>query len=220
MITLIHPSRARADKALETLKYWLSKASGKIDIEHILSLDSDDPQLEKYKENFKDVKNSCAIVGENDCVVKATNAAAEEARGLIFIYLSDDFKCPDNWDLLLVNKFRAHIGPTLVKVNDCLQPFDVKVLTIPIMNKMLYDKLGYFWFQEYKSMFVDEDLFWVCDNNGWIVNAPELKFPHEHCSLGLAERDETYINSEKNWDQGKVLFAKRKAAGFPILKKA
>jgi hypothetical protein len=219
-ITLLHPSRGRADKAKQTVMYWLNKASKENIIEHVLSLDLDDKELPKYIDNFKDMPNSCGIANNNTCVVEATNHAAKVATGNILIYLSDDFLCPDNWDQEIINVFTNNLNdfalPRLIKVDDNLQKFDVKVLTIPIMNRALYKKLGYFWHPGYKSMFVDEDLWWTCHNNGWMINAPQLVFPHMHCCIGKSERDETYIRSESNWDSGKAFFAERKSLNFPL----
>jgi glycosyltransferase involved in cell wall biosynthesis len=214
-ITILHPSRGRAQKAFETYQYWMSKASGKIEIEYILSIDVDDNQQPEYSRIFMGVDGVC-YTASNRNVVDATNVAASHATGDLLIYLSDDFKCPQDWDILLYDKYLSGPVLALIKVDDCLQGFDVPVLTIPIMTRYLYITLGYFWHPEYKSMFVDQDLYEVCKKHGWIINAPQLKFPHEHCSIGKAERDETYIRSEKNWDQGKELFAKRRAAGFPL----
>ncbi len=213
LISLIHPSRGRALKARATLDFWLSQASGTIPIEHILSIDNSDDQLPIYKQLFSSSPNSCGIANDNTSVVDATNQGAKVAKGDILIYLSDDFKCPKDWDLRLVEEFDMDLA-MLLKVDDCLQKFHVGVLTIPIMNRKLYNKLGYFWHPEYKSMFVDEHLYWICKNNSWLHFAPDLKFPHEHPCNGLAENDETYKRSAANWDQGKALFAKHKAEGF------
>jgi hypothetical protein len=217
-ISLIHPSRSRPEKAKETYEYWMSKSSGFNEIEHILSLDFNDPRETEY-EVFGPY--SRITIDHNNSVVEATNQAAKIATGDILIYLSDDFKCPDNWDEKIRSLFafatmQPKNMPALLKVDDCLQQFNVCVLTIPIMNRELYEKLGYFWHPAYKSMFVDEDLFWTCTNNNWMMYAPELQFPHEHCSIGKAERDETYIRSEANWNQGKEVFEKRRLEGFPL----
>jgi hypothetical protein len=212
MITLLHPSRGRAQKALDTYNYWMDRASGEHNIEHILSIDNDDVQRESYL----GFKNSLVIPNDNIAVVDATNKAAKFASGDILVYLSDDFKCPQNWDQLIFDKMKPKIGPALLKVDDCLQKFDVAVLTIPIMNRQLYEKLGYFWHPDYKSMFVDEDLYWTCSKNNWIIEARDLMFPHEHCANGKAPNDETYKRSSANWDQGKEAFRKRKLANFPL----
>jgi hypothetical protein len=216
VISLIHPSRGRAGKALTTINEWRGKASGGVLIEHILSVDNDDPHIHMYLR----FANAIVIAADNKDVVEATNRAAAMAKGDILVYLSDDFACPQDWDLRLIEKFTlggAKIDtPLLLKVDDCLQKFNVPVLTIPIMNRALYEKLKYFWHPGYKSMFVDEDLYWTCRSNRWMMLCESLKFPHEHCSIGKAENDETYKRSAGNWDQGKAVFAQRKAAGFPL----
>jgi hypothetical protein len=221
MITLLHPSRGRAKKAKETFDYWVSQASGQVEIEHILSIDKNDPEKIEYLSKFE--SSSTIICSDNSCVVEATNKAAKESVGDILVYMSDDFKCPKDWDLHLTDEFDRVVldanhnpRPMLLKVDDDLQKFHIPVLTIPIMNRALYEKLGYFWHPGYKSMFVDEDLFWTVTYNNWLVNCPGLKFPHEHCSNGKAENDETYKRSAANWNQGKAFFAKRRLEGFPL----
>jgi hypothetical protein len=218
MISLIHPSRGRPGKSRSTYLNWSSKAT--YSFEYILSVDRDDPELQNYKIAFDENNlvefGGVGLVRDNKSVVEATNVAAKRSTEGILIYLSDDFDCPDRWDELILKEFEGVTEPMLLKVDDCLQGFDVRVLTIPIMNRALYEKLGYFWHPDYKSMFVDEDLWWTCRNNGWLKKAPHLKFPHNHHSLGKCQNDETYRRSEANWDQGKATFARRKAAGFPL----
>ena len=208
--SLIHPSRGRAKQAKETAEYWLSR-SGNVEVEHIVSIDYSDSEKLVYMEMF----NGSVIANDNASVVDATNRAAKIARGDVFIYLSDDFKCPENWGELLEIEFNED-RPLLLKVDDCLQKFEVPVLTIPIMNRKLYERLGYFWHPQYKSMFVDEDLYWTVRKLGAMKNAKHLKFEHYHVSNGKAANDETYKRSAANWDQGKKLFAERKAQGFPL----
>lgn len=219
MISLIHPSRGRPQKAFANDMKWISCAG--VNVEVILTIDSSDAwrsYFDLYPPYPSDAVTDYVrmYMGDHKSVVEATNRAAKESKGDILVYLSDDFDCPDNWGKLIEKEFEGVTGPMLLKVDDCLQKFDVRVLTIPIMNRALYERLGYFWHPEYKSMFVDEDLYWTCKNNGWLKKAPHLKFPHNHVSIGKAENDETYRRSAANWDQGKAVFARRKAAGFPL----
>ena len=212
-ITLLHPTRGRSQKSFSTSKKWIERAG--VDVELIVSVDSSDPDLNQYYSMYKDYLNT-TVTNDNKSVVEATNHAVKFATGDIFIYLSDDFDCPENWGALVLKEFEGEERPLLVKVDDMLQKFEVPVLTIPIMNRALYEKLGYFWHPEYKSMFVDEDLYWTARKLNALKFAPHLKFEHQHVSVGKAPDDETYRASAKNWDQGKALFAKRKALGFPV----
>lgn len=212
LISLLHPSRGRPDQAYKTYRAWESKSNlSTYDLDYVLSLDNSEPNKLAYINNNIDF-----IVNDNQSVVEATNHAAKVSKGDILIYLSDDFDCPENWGPLVLKEFEGVEGPCLLKVDDCLQPFNIRVLTIPIMNRALYERLGYFWNPDYKSMFVDQDLYEVCAKKGWLKFAPHLKFPHNHHSVGKAQNDETYKRSEANWNQGQEVFRRRQRQGFPI----
>lgn len=222
-LNLIHPSRGRPEKAFATYQNWMDKRRYKREYDQVgyyLSLDTDDPTLTKYLELFpKDSFYHKVFTNENKSVVQATNYAAHWVNGAnsdVIIYLSDDFDCPQDWDSLIMTEFINFHTPALLKVDDGLQPFHVPVVTIPIMNLALYYKIGYFWYPEYKSMFCDEDLYWTARKCEALRMAPHLKFQHNHYSIGKAEHDQTYKQSEANWNQGKEVFARRKAEGFPL----
>lgn len=219
LVSLIHPSRGRAQKSFDTYNRWLERAG--VVVEVIISVDSSDD----WKSYF-DLHVPCPehpigsytrlYMNDNDSVVRATNVAARHATGDILIYLSDDFDCPDNWGQLVEKEFADTTAPRLIKVDDCLQPFRVPVLTIPIMNRALYEKLGYFWHPDYLSMHVDCDLYETVHRIGALKMCPHLKFEHKHVSVGKAEDDETYRRSAANWKQGEMVFNERKKQGFPV----
>lgn len=219
MISLLHPSRGRPEKSFRNSKEWIEKAG--CEVELILSLDRSD-DWKQYSNTYEPHSSMSRypvvrmFCNENDCVVQATNHAAKEAKGDILVYLSDDFKCFDNWGLSVMKEFEGEDRPLLLKVDDCLQGFHVPVLTIPIMNRKLYERLGYFWHPEYKSMFVDCDLYETVKKIGAMKMCPHLKFPHEHPANGKAPDDETYRRSAANWEQGKAVFKSRQANGFTI----
>lgn len=218
-ISLIHPSRGRAEKSIRNAEEWVLKAGRGIEVEIILSIDTTDPDREIYDRFYDDSwVQSIRLVNNNSCVVEAANVAAKSATGNILVYCSDDFKVHDEWGKRVVEEFDKHdvTQPMILHVDDCLQKFSARVLTIPIMNRALYKKLGYFFHPGYKSMWVDCDLYETCDRIGAIKHAEHLKFPHEHHCIGKAHNDETYRRSEANWNQGKILFDKRKRQGFLI----
>jgi glycosyltransferase involved in cell wall biosynthesis len=142
-ITLLHPSRWRATQARQTLDFWISRAECPEMIQHILSLDDDDDQIDQYKNLFPD---SEIHIDSNQNVVQATNAARHLATGEIIIYLSDDFQCPDYWDRLIVQTYlkQGHPDCWLVRVDDLLQKTTADVLTIPIMSKKINGSFGIF----------------------------------------------------------------------------
>ncbi len=206
--SLIHPSRGRPDRAFANFLNWMGKAGKDHPVEHILSLDSDDPHLERYRELFKG--NSNIVVNDNGNMVQATNHGALHSSGDVLILLSDDFDCPDKWNDEIAEASKVAGDYWLMKVDDCLQPFNNQVITIPIMNRPAYNGLDYIYHPDYSSMWVDVDLFYECKARGWLVNAPHLKFEHIHCSTGKCENDETYERSAAHWNTGLETFKRRK----------
>jgi glycosyltransferase involved in cell wall biosynthesis len=213
-ISLLHPSRGRPYQSDMNSRHWFKKTE--VEVELICAVDSSDEKKWLYEKVYGD---TCHIFPSEN-VVEATNFAAQKATGDILVYLSDDFRCPDNWGELILKEFENENRPLVLKVHDGLQKFDARVLTIPIMNRMLYDKLGYFFHPSYKSMWVDCDLFETCQAIGAIKSARHLEFPHHHHSNPnqeiRSERDEIYMRSEANWNQGLEMFQRRKAERFQI----
>jgi hypothetical protein len=215
-IALIHPSRNRPAQAFAALSMWHMRASGDptIEIKHYLSVDEDDPELSTYSMMFSSMGGRVNPPGGS--VVAATNSAAARAYedgADILVYLSDDFECPERWDVSVVARCFLH-APCVLKVNDGLQPVHVRVLTIPIMNRKAYESLGYFFHPAYLSMFCDQHLYEVAALRGWIRDFPDLLFRHKHHSLGLSPNDETYRASERNWSQGETVYNTHKSHGF------
>ena len=214
LISLIHPSRSRSKKSFQTTQEWIRNAG--CETELIVSIDADDLHKDAYLEFYSDVPSAKVIINANDCVVQATNHAAVVSTGDILLYLSDDFRCPNNWGQSIIEITKNFQPEWLLKVDDCLQRFQADVLTIPIMSRALYLKLGYMFHPAYRSLWVDCDLYWTCHNLGVMKFAEHLKFPHEHYCNGKAKKDETYQRSERNWDSGKALYEQRKRQNFPL----
>lgn len=207
MISLLHPSRGRPEQAMNTFNRWAKEAQ--CPIEWLLAVDKDDPALPKYHELVANV-----FVSESSSIVEATNAVAAKAEGNILLFLSDDFFCFPGWGRTIMDIASRYKDEFLIKVNDGLQRFENDVLTIPIMSRVLYHRLGYFWYPEYKSIYADNDLYHVCKRRGALKLHPEINFRHAHPSNGTAQNDDTYIRSHANYEQGRQIFDRRKKKGF------
>lgn len=207
MISLLYPSRGRAKKAYTTYSEWIQN-SGLADYEVIVSVDSSDPELPLYKSLIP------VIVNDNTSVVEAVNQAANKSTGDILLYLSDDFRSFPDWGRAVAKEFEGIDKPQILRIDDKLQGFNVRVFTMPIMNRHAFSELGYFFNPLYKSMWVDCDLYETASRRGWIKHCKHLVFPHEHVSNGMAQDDETYRRSAANWDQGKKVFEDRRKNRF------
>jgi hypothetical protein len=211
--SLVHPSRQRAERAEQALLEWRRNGSGRHELEHILSVDSDDPELARY-EGLAARHASRLIVGPNRSVVDAANRGAAAATGDLLVVVSDDFGCPQDWDAALAQvagerrDLAIHVGDGQAAPQ----------MTLPVVGRELYRRLGYVYHPSYFSMFADDDITGVASALGLLVDARQLVFPHRHFSFGLSEFDATYRrqNANDKWWLGWRVFAKRRATAFGL----
>ena len=200
-VTCIHPSRSRASIANQVRNEWLNKADGII--EYIFSLDNDDVQGTLYEGH--------CIYNNNRSAIDAVNKGAEMATGDLFIVVSDDFSCPDHWDSLLLRGLQGK-SDYCVKTLDGLQP---TLITLPIMDRVYYERFGYIYYPDYQHMFCDQEMTAVAHMLGKAITLP-IMFPHNHYTTGKFERDGITIRNNSTWQQGELLLNQRLKTNFGI----
>ena len=97
-ITIIHPSRSRPAMAFQTKNKWMSNALRPSEIEYILSVDNDDPQLQDYNTEFKYSGDVTIRYNNNNSAMQAINVVAPDSKGNLIVVVSDDFDCFEGWD--------------------------------------------------------------------------------------------------------------------------
>ena len=152
-ISILHPSFKRPRLAKECYDLWMNNAEHKQDIEYILCLSQKDPHLAEYMEIFRET-NALRIVIEDNGLVKQVNRAAEESTGNLIVAVSDDFVCPEWWDTLLLHSLQDK-SDYIVKTQDGLQPW---IITLPIMDRAYYNRIGHIYAPAYNHMYGDEEL--------------------------------------------------------------
>ena len=200
-ITIIHPSRARAEIANKVRTEWLNKADGIV--EYVFSLDNDDVQGTLYEGN--------CIYNNNRSAIDAINKAAEIATGDLFVVVSDDFDCPEHWDSLLIWGLQGK-SDYCVKTQDGLQP---TLMTLPIMDRIYYERFGYIYHPDYRHMFCDQEMTAVAHMLGKVITLP-LVFPHNHYTTGKFQRDAVTLRNNATWQQGERVFNERLKNNFGI----
>ena len=171
-ISIIHPSRGRAAMAQDACRAWLDKCSNVGNIEYILSLDYDDKenQLRYYNLFFEQIKKDYKLnliieFNYNRNVVDAMNAGAAVSKGDLLVCISDDFDCPLDWDKAIITNIIKETPCALGTIDGIKK--DGEVLTLPILNRLLYNELGYIYFPEYTGLFADNDLAELCITKGY-----------------------------------------------------
>lgn len=212
-IALIHPSRGRPQQAEKSFNHWLHNKSGRHEVEHILSIERDEFKHYSCTRWVCFNVNSNAILAINKA---ASNAVSEDEfyiRPDIFVVMSDDFSCPENWDDLIV---QAAAGRTdwLMKTDDGQQGW---LCTLPIMDSVYYNRFGYIYHPDYQHMFADTEMTHVADLLDRKIDASHLLFPHNHYSTGATPKDAINEKNDATWDQGEVLYLDRLSRNFDLL---
>lgn len=205
-ISVIHPSRSRYEMCTTTINKWLSKADG--NIEYLLSLDTDD-----FSYNLRSLATLPIRIlkGINGNAVEAINKAAHVCTGDILIVVSDDTDCPDHWDTLLLTALEGKTD-FCAKTNDGLQP---TLITMPVMDRVYYDRYGYLYNPAFRHMFVDQELTAVAIMTGKYIKL-DLTFPHNHYSTGKTLKDGLNARNDGTWHSGEALFNERLKTNFGI----
>ena len=214
LISLIHPSLGRAVQARKCYDHWMNTASGDHEYEWIVSLSKKDATLEQYYQTFADA-DAVLITTRSKNMVEATNEIAKLCAGQIIILVSDDMWSCELWDSKILHKFEMINGPGILQVSDGIT---VTKLTIPIMNREAYKKLGYIYHPDYISMYADDDLRKTALQHGMYYNGTDIMIEHRHYSVNKAKMDKTYAseNSRTAWKIGEQVFFERAKNKFPI----
>lgn len=214
LISLIHPSLGRAVQARKCYDHWMNTASGDHEYEWIVSLSKKDATLEQYYQTFTDA-DAVLITTRSKNMVEATNEIAKLCAGQLIILVSDDMWSCELWDTKILHKFEMINGPGILQVSDGIT---VTKLTIPIMNREAYKKLGYIYHPDYISMYADDDLRKTALQHGMYYNGTDIMIEHRHYSVNKAKMDKTYAseNSRTAWKIGEQVFFERAKNKFPI----
>lgn len=84
------------------------------------------------------------------------------------------------------------------------------------MDRIYYNRFGYVYHPDFAHMFCDTEMTAVADLLGRRINL-DMKFPHNHYSVGKAERDEISIRADKTWGQGEYTFMKHYRNNFGLV---
>lgn len=193
-ISIIHPSRSRPDKSVNTIDAWILSAGS--DIEVIVSLDEDDPLLGVYTTAYTKL-----VVEKNRSAIDAINNAGKLADGDIIVVVSDDTDCPYDWDRLIIEALEGRSG--VLKTFDGVQKW---IVTMPIMTRDYYESKGYIYHPDYTHMFCDTHLTHVADLEKKLIFRNDLVFPHNHYSTGKSKKDAVNIKNDSTWAQGEAAY--------------
>ena len=198
--------------AFETAKKWLYRCADYSRVQYLLSLDTDDTLLPEYKNLFSGLNEQVAIItNRNTTAIEAINFAAKNTTGRILVVVSDDFDCPVHWDEQLIVCL-ADKQDFVVKTKDGLQPF---IITLPIMDRIFYNRFGYVYNPIYQHMYCDTEMSCVGHMLGRTIYL-NILFRHLHYWTGAMAKDAINIKNDSTFIEGGRIFNERKKINFGI----
>ncbi len=198
-ISIVHASRSRPIQAAQTAKKWLDSAKNRFNIEYIMVIDDSDPLRDAYFQNV--TKHAQVLIYDNKTAIEAFNAGANVCTGDIIVCVSDDFSCPFHWDEGLLRAIGERTD-FVAKTDDGQQQW---IITMPVMDRIYYERFGYVYNPEYEHLFCDTEMTHVGDLTGRKITLP-ITFRHDHYTTGKVAKDAINIKNDFTWAQGEAIY--------------
>jgi hypothetical protein len=209
------PSRGRPEKFKETLTEHLKMLSNKNDYKFIFTFDTDDetmnnPQIREYLESLK---INCKInYGNSTNKIQAINANMDDDDFDILILIADDMiPILPNYDELICDLFNnsEHKLDSTIHFATAMWAHLLDVWCI--MGKKYYDRFGYIYHPDYKSISADNEYTEVSIMLGRTILCHSTPFIHNFLTGdSTAVRNHQY-NTDDYW-----AYVKRKEINFGL----
>jgi len=245
LFSILHTS-ARPDKWRAVYEDWISKAEHPEDVEYVLCADErwgfrrqpvltvepvagDSAIKLEVWELDRDGMNTLVWNEGRKCYVDGVNTAAAASTGRILIVNADDQFACEGWDTKL-SSFTVPGGYNLIRDSNLeFWPFVIEVSTgtpqehergimvMPILSRARYESLGYVFFPAYESMYADNDFCEHARQDGMVIDARHLMFPHRHPLFDPAVKSDAAYeaqNRKEAYALGQNLLMRRRASHF------
>lgn len=210
------PTRGRREPFFNTLDKYYEFATDTDLLEVQVTIDSDDKEMNNPDclERLKGYKNLSYNLGKSKSKIHAVNRDLKTTGWDILLLASDDMvPIMQGYDEVIRKNMRAHYPDTdgVLWFNDGNRS---DLNTLCILGKSYFDRFGYIYFPQYKSMYCDYEFMLVGNILQRQTYFPDVIIRHEHPEYGYGEIDSTYEQNNIPYSDDRKLFHKRKAMNF------
>ena len=212
------PTRNRKNKFFKVLRQYQNLCEDLENTYFLITLDNDDESMNPsdVEDIFNTFKNIKVVYGTSDSKIHAVNRDIELINDWDIVLLASDDMTPKvkGYDNIIRNKMKEFYSDTdgILWFND--GHMGNKLNTLCILGKKYYDRFGYIYHPEYKSVWSDNEFMLVGNLLGKQTYFEQVIIEHEHPDWGYGSRDEIHQINSKNENQDKLLFTKRKDKNF------
>ena len=236
------PTRGRPQKFISILDRYVNFCSGMRDVQFVISMDHDDPTMNNQNmvsllsrmRNQLDNRLHFAY-GSSKCKIEACNANLDLVRKLnpdIIMLASDDMlPIVSGYDDIICQTMGKHYPDTdgVLHFNDGFSGAD-KLITLSILGRKYFERFGYIYHPEYKSVFSDDEFTQVARLLNKVVYIDRCIIQHEWVGIPYIraargeikpeelQRDALHERNESTdmYAHDKEVFERRKANNFGI----
>lgn len=228
IISLLHATRGRPEKAIATMRLWAEKATDPGQIEYIIAYEKDDAITGDHLDAALP-ESGLPWFGDGVVAIRGTfggsapswNAAFKVSTAPLLVQLSDDTIAADNWDTALLNRLPPmwESENIVIAVNDGIRRD--KLMTQFICTRAYADFKGEFLHPKFLSLFSDDDATFRAykhqsEGKCRVIEARDLLFKHDHHCIRNEEPDATYAwqSRPEAYELGKKLFTERNPTAY------
>jgi hypothetical protein len=214
------PTRGRKQKFFKVFKQYQNLCEDLDNTHFLVTLDNDDDDMKpsEVEEIFNTFKNVKVIYGNSTSKIHAINRDIEMVGDWDIVLLASDDMTPKvkGYDNIIRNKMKEHYPDTdgVLWFNDGHQGNNLN--TLCILGKKYYDRFGYIYYPEYKSVWSDNEFMMVGNLLGKQTYFDKVIIEHEHPDWGYGRRDDIHQINSKNESHDRTLFMNRKENSFYI----
>lgn len=224
-ILIKFPTRGRPDKFFQVLNEYIQKAKDLSKIAFVISMDSDDSTMANLsiRNKFDEIRKKVKLFyfyGQNKSKIEAINADMDNIDGWDILLLASDDMIPvvDGYDEIIRNDMNAHFSD----LDGCLWYSDGgqnNICTLSIMGKKYYDRFGYIYNPEYKSLWSDNEYTDVTTQLNKFYKSDQVIIEHQHPVYQKTNYDALYVRNESYFNIDREVYDRRKAINFDLIDK-
>lgn len=216
------PTRSRPQKFFEMLDKFYANLSNEVPYTFLISLDEDDASMNNPAviEKLSKYSHLFFYFGKGASKVEAYNRDIEKHSVFdVLLVASDDLEPVEYaFDLIILEEMLG-VFPDFDGVLCFSNEFHYSNANIaPVMGKRFYDRFGYVYNPQYKSLYCDNELTDVARKLHKNFDSNIVLMRHNHPAFGRAALDALYVRNENPQltSQDYVLYKERKKRGFDI----
>ena len=217
-ILIKFPTRNRKDKFFEVLQKYYDFATDLSKIEFLITLDYDDDSMNNQEviDKLKSYENLRFVFGKSNNKIHAVNRDIELGDWDIILLASDDMiPIEKGYDEQIRFNMTINYPNTdgILWFNDGNRK---DLNTLCILGKKYYERFGYIYHPDYKSLWADNEFMTVGNLLKKQIFIDKVIIHHQHPDWGYGGRDIIHSLNSNHDREDRMVFQRRQKMNFEL----